>query len=229
MHRLTAVLVMTAAVLLGAASAASAQGSQWAPSFGFLVGAFNSSDLTTLRDVVENISGYDAVLTGRSWDLCGARGRASGSYTRVCYTQLRIDDGSGLFDEFSDGVAQNVRVKGFKAEHVWRIGRRSWPVAPTVSLHGGLGKVSGKVVFTHYDFAFNQQTQQFSKGAPISTETQPAAEYLAFIKDEWTLIGGGSIGATATLANHLTMTVGVYGMEFPGVYKGQVQFVYWPR
>ena len=224
--------VVFTALSLASWSPASAQTrtpSQWAPSAGVMLGTLSSSDFRSLDTLVESMTGYNSELKGRSWDLCAAHGHSAGGHVRLCYTQVRLDDDSGLFDEFSDARLENVVIKGFKAERMFRFGPRSWPVAPTFSLHGGLGKVTGNVMFTEYDPVFDRRTGEAHRGAPMASERHAAAEYLGFIGKDWTIIGGASIGATATLGPHLTATVGIYGLEMPGIYKGQVQFVYWPH
>src|SRR5688572_9696925 len=81
--------------------------SSWGPSAGFLLGKFNSNDLKPIDNLVEEITGYEAAFKGKSWDLCIARGAANSSQLRICYTQIRLDDGSGLSDEVSDGFTED--------------------------------------------------------------------------------------------------------------------------
>lgn len=217
------------AVLCLLSRSASAQDqSQWAPSAGFMLGALNSNDLASVDRLVELMTGYKADLTGRSWDLCAAKGRAGSGHIRLCYAQVRLENGSALSDDFSEGRTESVVIKGFKAERVCRFGPRSWLVAPALGVHYGFGKVSGQILVTEYDFNFDSRAGQVRRVARPS-ERRPAGEFLGLGGKDWAVIGGASIGATATLGKHLTANVGVYGLEMPGVYKGQVQFVYWPR
>lgn len=203
------------------------ENSQWGPSAGMMLGTFNSNELTSVKNLVKTLTDYDSSFTGRSWDLCAARGRSGASYVRLCYTQLKLEDGGGLFDELGEGVTRGVLIKGFKADRMWRLGPASWPVAPALTLHGGLGKVSGTVFFNEFMLTFDPRTGR-SQRQLVSSSERPAGEFLGFVGNDWTVIGGASVGATATLGSHATVSVGVYGLEFPGIYKGQVQFVYWP-
>jgi len=223
------VFTLTLLCLLAAGQARAQTSDQWAPSAGAMVGSLNSNDFTPFGRLIEAKSGYKSALTGRSWDVCAAHGRSAAGHIRICYTQVRVDDGSQLSDEFTDGTTEAVVVKGFKVERMWRFGPRKWPVAPAVSYHWGMGKVSGAVRLTEYDTVFDPRTFDVHRGRPMSTERQPAGDILAMVGKNWTLITGASVGATATLGPHMTVNVGVYGIELPGAYKGQVQFVYWPR
>jgi hypothetical protein len=203
--------------------------SQWGPSFGIMLGTFDSNELTKLDDVVEELTGFDTQLTGKSWDLCAARGRSGHSALRLCYTQVRVDDGGGFSDELLDALTRDVRIKGFKVDRMFRLGPSRWPVAPMATLHGGLGKLSGTVAATEYQFNFNPTTGQFVRGPVAEQRQDPIADYWPVFGNNWTFLGGFSLGATADLGSHATVNVGVYGMEFPGMYKGMVQFTYWPR
>lgn len=209
------------------AAAPSFAQSSWGPSVGFLLGKFDSNDLKPIDNFVEEITGYDSSFKGKSWDLCVARGAANSSQLRFCYTQVKLDDGSGLSDEVSDGVTEDGAVKGFKVNQVWRIGPKAWPVAPAVSVHGGLGKVSGDAVFTVYNGSFNS-SGTFVRTSVRATERHKLQEYYSLIGEDWTLIGGGSIGLTAALGDRATVHFGIWGVELPGAYKGQLQFTIWP-
>jgi hypothetical protein len=224
--RVRVAAIVCASLLLLAPSASFAQ-SQWGPSVGFMLGKFDSNDLSPVDKLVEEITGYDSTFRGRSWDLCAARGRADSGQLRICYTQIKLDDGSGLSDEFSDGVTDDGAVKGFKVDKTFRIGPSRWPVAPAVSLHGGLGKVSGDAVFTVFNGSFNA-SGTFVRTSVRAQERHKLQEYYSMLGEDWTLIGGGSIGVTAALGNRATVNFGIWGVELPGAYVGQVQVTFWP-
>ena len=226
-------LLITAFVIVLIPSTAHAQGgSQWGPSFGILLGKFNSDDLGVVDDFVEEAVGYETQLKGRSWDLCAARGGIGRSMTRICYTQLRVDDGGGFEDEpFFETLTRDVLIKGFKVERIFRVGPARWPVAPMVNLHGGLGKISGAVAFTGYNVVPDStQPTGFRRTTVALQEQQPVTEYWPKFSDDWTFLLGAGIGVGADLGQHATVNFGVYGMEFPGVHKvGLLQVTFWPR
>jgi hypothetical protein len=218
------VLVVCVSFVLTAPSAARAQGRTWGPSVGVLLGTFDSQDLSSLNTYAQKITGYDVVsLTGRSWDVCAARGGSRRSQLRLCYTEVHFADGSELSNTLSSGVTQSGKVRGFKIDREFRIGPHSWPIAPLVSIHGGLGKVSGDAVFTIYN-----PTSTGDRGPVRDQETHQLSEYLGVIGPDWTFIGGGSVGLTASAGKHVTVNVGIWGVELPGAYKGQLQLTYWP-
>lgn len=212
-------------------SAGQAQ-SQWGPSFGFLPGKFNSDDLSAVDGFVEQATGYATQLKGRSWDLCAARGNSGQSMTRICYTQLRIDDGGGFSEgEFFEAGTQDVAIKGFKVERIFRIGPSRWPIAPMVNLHGGLGKISGTVAYTGYNVVPDSTAPSGLRRTGIALqEEQPVTEYWPKFREDWTFLLGAGVGVSSDIGRHATVNFGIYGMEFPGVYKaGLLQVTYWPR
>lgn len=180
---------------------------QWAPTVNFLVGRFNTDQTSNF---LGELFGSDLDLRGRSWDIGAARGRPSNSYTRITYSQVLLDDGSSVSDGDGSYVASGVKWKGFKIEKVSRLGPVRWPVAPMLSVHGGLGKISGTVTRTS------------------RTRVTQASPKELFDGLEWLPIAGLGVGATATILDYATVTVSFYGMEFPGTYKGSLQITYWP-
>jgi len=196
------------------------QKSQWAPTANFLIGKF---DTRQTSPVLEAIFGFESELSGRSWDLGAVRGRPGHSYIRIAYTEVRLDDGSRAFEDFENNVTKDAKVKGVKFEKVWRLGPSRWPVAPMFSLHGGAGKISGLVHWT----AENQFCSPFAPRSQCFFEEDLPARRI-FGDLNWLPLGGLSIGATADILDYVTITVSVYGIEFPGTYKGSVQLVYWP-
>ena len=220
--------VVCAVLLVASPSAAFAQ-SQWGLSTGFLLGTFDSDDVEALDKFLEQVTGYEAKFEGKSWDICAARGRAFGGSTRICYTRIKLDDGSGLRDEdgFEEGVTEDGAVKGFKVDRLFRIGPSSWPVAPAVTLHGGLGKVSGDAVFTVYN-GFFTPGGTFVRTGIQAQERRKLSEYYGLIGEDWTVIGGGSIGLTAAFGDRFSVNLGIWGVELPGAYRGQLQLMYWP-
>lgn len=197
--------------------------SQWAPSVTFMTGKLDSQDLS---DLFSEIFGYEVDFTGRSWDIGATRGRPGHSYLRLSYVQLRIDDGSRAFDYNTDYYTNSVQIKGFKAERLWRLGPSKWVVAPMFALHGGIGKIGGtvtKIRKLYYFDPFDGTTEILL----LPPEERTASE--AFGDRNWLPILGAGVGLTASIADRATITVSVYGLEFPGTYKGQVQFVYWPK
>ena len=229
------VLPIVLAVSLVPSTARAQDDSQWGPSVGFLFREFDSNDLTKLDDFVETLTDADTQITGRSWDVCAARGRSGHSMTRLCFTQVRFDDGSGFSDPlFFDATTEEVSIKGFKAERTWRFGPSRWPVAPMLTLHGGLGKISGTVTYTEYDVIFDEATFEPRRGSVRLQEQRPITDpELALwptFGDNWTFLLGMGVGVTADLGRHTTVNFGIYGMEFPGVHKaGLLQVTFWPR
>lgn len=231
------VVVLVVAVFLATPVTANAQqgenDSQWAPSVGFMIGELDSTSPGFMNTLMEEVTGYENVaLKGRSWDVCAARGRSGHSYLRICYAQIIVKDGSTLSDDYEDAVTNGISVKGFRVERLWRLGPGSWRVAPVISLNGGLGKISGMVRLTEYSIkilSVGPNGAVLARTGVKSQTNEPAGNYLNLIGDDWTLIGGASVGLTADIGSHLTVTAGVYGLEFPGTYKGLLQVVYWPR
>lgn len=186
-----------------------AERSQWAPTASFLLGEFDTGPL--VAELVEETFDFDDFeFTGRSWDIGVARGRPGHSYFRICYTEVRVQEGSFAVEGDLLTTTRDVRVRGAKIERVWYVGRASWPVAPMVSLHGGVGKVSGEVVET------------------ISGDAQ-VKDASEILDTEWWPIFGAGIGLTGRINDYVTITGSVAGIEFPGVYYGAVQVIVWPR
>lgn len=197
--------------------------SQWAPSASFMVGKFDTGQLSSLS---AELTGYELDLTGRSWDIGAARGRAGHSYLRITFAQLRIDNGSEAFDSDTRYVTNSMSIKGLRIERLFRFGPARWIAAPVLTVAGGIGKISGSVTKYGTRSVFNPQTRRFDL-VPLPPEQKDASEI--FDGRTWLPMFGLGVGATASPTPHLTITVGVYGLEFPGTYKGLLQVVYWPR
>jgi len=234
-----AVVVALVAVIFLATSANAQQSpkdqndSQWAPSVGVMIGQFDSTSPDFMNTVLEEVTGYENVaLKGRSFDVCAARGRSGHSYFRICYSRIAIRDGSTLSDDYEDVVTSGVSVKGPRVEYLWRLGPDSWRIAPVFALNGGVGKVSGKMHVTEYYVRYSTVGMNYTitRTSVRLQSDRPASVYLKLFGEDWTVIGGANVGFTADINSHLTLTVGVYGLEIQqGSYKGLFQVTYWPR
>ena len=205
---------------------------QWGPSFGMLMGKFDSNDLSFVDKFVEQATGYDTEVKGRFWDICAAHGGTGSSVTRFCYTRVPIENHSGFHEFDFDAYTQDVAVKGFKVEHIWRLAPSRWPVSPTVNLHGGLGKITGNVDFTAYSVTPDSSSPSgFTRDGDtvLYQERRPVTEFWPKFGNDWTFLMGAGIGVSADISQKATVNFGIYGMEFPGVYKaGLLQVTFWP-
>ncbi|OGE87982.1 MAG: hypothetical protein A3J07_02160 [Candidatus Doudnabacteria bacterium RIFCSPLOWO2_02_FULL_49_13] len=197
-------------------AAQSKEDSQWAPTAGGTLGKLDSGPLSTFMEKI----GLELDMTGRTFDVGAARGRPGHSMIRITFTQIRIKDGSSANDGFYRFVTDNVAIRGLKVERQFRFGPTKWPVAPMLTVHGGVGKVSGSVA----KFQPAPGTRRYD-GPPISSESVVEI----FEGHSWLPIFGLGVGATASPSRHLTVTVAAYGLDTLGAYKGLVQVVYWPR
>lgn len=200
--------------------------SQWAPTVNLGIGRFNT-DRT--GSVLGDIFGFNEVdIRGRSWDIGATRGQPGHSRIRLAYTELRFEDGSSVSNPpFEANITRGTKIKGFKAEKVWRFGPSRWPVAPILSLHGGIGKISGNIDRTFKD-PYCDDLRKFGYICRPDLVTKESAKEV-FGGLEWLPVGGLGFGATADIGDYLTVDIKVYGLEFPGTYAGSVQLTYWPR
>ncbi|MFH0890471.1 MAG: hypothetical protein V1856_00375 [Candidatus Liptonbacteria bacterium] len=197
--------------------------SQWALSASFLLGRF---DTNLTNSMLKFMTGFETDLRGRSWDIGAARGRPDNSYFRISYAEVRLANGSSVFDSWETNIIRGVRFRGVKAERVIRLGRSRWPVAPMISVHGGAGKISGRIEQSRKSASFICADGRCWTDENIKTTERPAKELLGGW--EWLPIAGFALGATTTIKERYAVTVFVWGMEFPGTFAGGVQFVYWP-
>ena len=185
--------------------------SQWAPSAGIMLTEFRAGPLDS---VIENATGYQPDVRGRSWDVGIARGRPGHSYFRIGYAEINFGSESLFLKGNARYFLDDVKVRGVRVERVFRLGPSRWPVAPMLSLHGGVGQLSGevrKIILT----APNQAVQRGNVKDLLDTR--------------WFPIAGAGVGFSADIASRLTLTVSVGGIELPGYYFGRIQLVFWPK
>ena len=135
---------------------------------------------------------------------------------------MLVQDGSFTTYDCKDcgmqvtAVSQGMRVWGGGVERIFRLGNKDWKVRPMVSLHAGVGRVSGQAL---------RYTGPIG-GSATSIETVGADQLFG---SKFLALAGGGVGFTVDLGDKWTYTVDVAGVEYPGVYYGRVQLTYWPK
>jgi len=191
---------------------------QWGPTASAMVGNFSS---VPVNGIVSRLADRDVCdIQGRAFDVGVAFGKPKSSFWRLTFAGKLVEDRSStryLCENCGTEVttvAKGMRVWGVRGERVFRI--TDWPVQPMVTVHGGVGRVTGR--------AYRYQGPM---GRPPTSVEEVGAREL-FGSDWFPLVGAG-VGVMGDLGRHLTWGVTAVGVEYPGIYYGQVSLTYWPK
>ncbi len=197
------------------------KGVQWAPTASVMFGQFNSKPVSGL---IESLAGEKVCAVGREFDFGVAKGGIKSSFTRLTIVKMSFDNGT--YGEFQcANCGQNIRVVatndmavwGVKAERVIRLKvSDSWPVQAMVAGHAGLGLVSGSAT------RYSGVNGNFSTGAQMVQASDVFGRRLFPIV-------GADVGFMGDIGRHLTYTVSILGVEYPGISYGKVSLTYWPK
>lgn len=191
---------------------------KWGLTTSSLLGKFSSSPINGL---VSRLTDRDICsVDGRAFDVGIARSRSGSSFWRLTFTGNIIEDKSYTRYFCSDcnthitNAAREMRIWGGKIERIQRIGFGGQVIRPMITLHVGLGGVTGTSI----------RTIQRSDG--LLKEEEVGAREL-FSSNLFPIVGAG-VGFAGDIGERFTYGVTIVGVQYPGVYYGGVMLTYWP-
>lgn len=194
--------------------------SSWGITASAMVGAFDS---VPIGGTIQSIAGRTVCIKGRGFDFGVARGGQESSLWRFTLASTAITEGS--FTRYAcNNCTQNVtttaqsgvRTFGARLERVQGFNNEQWrTVRPMISAHIGAGRISGKA------------HQRVVRGG-ITTAMHAVVDASELFATSWVPISGVGVGIMGDIGKHLTYSVVVAGIEYPGVYYGRVTLTVWP-
>ena len=194
--------------------------SEWGITASGMLGTFDS---VPIGGTIESITGRVVCIKGRGFDIGVARGGQASSLWRLTVSNTAISKGSftratcaNCTQYVTTTTESGVRILGARLERVQGFKNDEWRgIRPMISVHVGAGRISGKA------------HQQVVRGG-ITTAMHAAVDARELLNSSWVPLAGAGVGFMGDIGKHLTYSVVVAGIEYPGVYYGRVSLTVWP-